>query len=124
VLVKEIISLTPCTQSLAKIEDIHVAPLRPKPGQLNNNTGHARIRNAHLPVGTTDQFTKNVLPIALDTAGALSPWDVPDDQQMVDIWNLVFGAPNDYPLVNSDGDLFIAVKGLVRYWYLSLDLHR
>ncbi|KAI0283465.1 hypothetical protein BC826DRAFT_973778 [Russula brevipes] len=100
--------------SLAKIEDIHVAPLGPKSGQLNNNTGRTRIRNTHLPVGTTNRFTKNVLPIALDTAGALSPWDVPDDQQMVDIWNLVFGSPNDYPLVDGDGDLFITVKGLIK----------
>ncbi|KAI0283462.1 hypothetical protein BC826DRAFT_1110208 [Russula brevipes] len=106
--------LTNRYRSLAKIEDIHVAPLGPKPGQLNNNTGRTRIRNTHLPVGTTDRFTKNVLPIALDTAGALSPWDVPDDQQMVDIWNLVFGSPNDYPLVDGDGDLFIAVKGLIK----------
>ena len=106
----------PHIQSLTKIEDIHVVPQRPKPGLVNYKSGRARIKNSHLPVGTTDRFTKNVLPIALDTVGALAPWDFPNDHQMVDMWNLIFGSSEDYALIYDDvkGDVFIAVKGLVR----------
>jgi len=107
---------SPHIQSLTKIEDIHVAPQRPKPGLVNPKSGRTRIKNSHLPMGTTDRFTKNVLPIALDTVGALAPWDYPSDQQIVDMWNLIFGSPYDHPLVYGDiqGDVFVAVKGLVR----------
>lgn len=113
-------------QSLAKIEEIHAPPLHFKAGQVkssDHNTGRARIKNSHLPAGTTERFTKNVLPIALDTAGALAPWDHPDDQQIVDMWNLIFGSQDDHPMVDGDvkGDLFIAVKGLVSF-HLSLNL--
>jgi hypothetical protein len=113
---------SPHIQSLTKIEDIHVAPQRPKPGLVNHKSGRTRIKNSHLPMGTTDRFTKNVLPIALDTVGALAPWDYPSDQQMVDMWNLIFGSPYDHPLVYGDiqGDVFVAVKGLVR---ICLGLH-
>ncbi|KAI0284154.1 hypothetical protein BC826DRAFT_973463 [Russula brevipes] len=108
----------PDIQSLAKIEVIHAGPPRLKPGQVNsaNNNGRVRIKNSHLPVGTTERFTRKVLPIALDTVGALAPWDYPDDQQIIDIWNLVFGSWDDHPITGGDvkGDLFIAVKGLIK----------
>jgi hypothetical protein len=106
-------------QSVAKIEEIHTVPPRLKYGQVKNTNENAvrlRIKNSNLPLGTTERFTKNVLPIALDTVGALAPWEFPDEQQMIDAWNLVFGSRNDHPIADGDvnSDLFTAAKGLVR----------
>lgn len=105
------------TQSLAKIEEIHAAPVRVKPSQrlkrsADGNAGRTRVKNSDLPAGTTDRFTRDVLPIVHDTTGALLPWECPDDDQVIEIWNLIFG--NEHPI--SDGvkdDLFPAVKSLV-----------
>jgi len=105
-------------QSIAKIEEIHTVPPRLKYGQVKHTNENARLRikNSNLPLGTTERFTKNVLPIALDTVGALSPWEFPDDEQMIVVWNLVFGSQNDYPIADGEvnSDLFTAAKALVR----------
>ena len=104
-------------QSLTKIEDIHAAPVRVKPGQrlrksADGYTVRTRVKNSDLPAGTTDRFTKDVLPIVHDTTGALLPWDCPNDDQIIEIWNLIFG--NEHYIENGvRGDLFPAVKSLV-----------
>ena len=109
-------------QSIAKVEEIHTAPSRLK--RSETNMGRTRVKNSHLPFGTTDRFAKEVLPIAYDTTGALGPWECPDDNQIIIIWNLVFGSPADHPIASNDvkGDLFFAVKSLVRRVIYSLTL--
>jgi hypothetical protein len=112
------------TQSLAKIEEIHAAPVRVKPSQrlkktAGGNPGRTRVKNSDLPAGTTERFTKDVLPIVHDTAGALLPWDCPNDDQVIIMWNLIFG--NEHPI--SEGvkdDLFPAVKSLVSSCIVSI----
>ncbi|KAF8257927.1 hypothetical protein EI94DRAFT_1708464, partial [Lactarius quietus] len=55
---------------------------------------------------------RKILPIALDTTGALKPWNTPCDDTIIEIWNLVFGA--DHPLDDGDTDCcrFIVAKTL------------
>lgn len=114
-------------QSITRVEEIHTSPVRPRVSQRAASTGPARHRakNSDLPRGTTNRFVNSVLPLALETAGVLGPWECPHDDDIIDIWNQVFGSPNDHPIASGDvkGELFLAVKGLVRcavYSYLIL----
>jgi hypothetical protein len=73
-----------------------------------------RVRNSDLPAGTTDRFAKDVLQIVHDTSGALLPWEFPTDEQIIEIWNLVF--EDEYPILDGAKDeLFPIIKGLVYY---------
>ena len=103
-------------QSLTRIEEIHAAPVRaslpPGRGSRKASDGvRVRFKNSDLPSGTTERFTRDVLPLVYDAAGALPPWECPSDSDIVDIWNLVF--KDDHPMTMKDG-FFPAVKGLVR----------
>jgi hypothetical protein len=112
-----------CPQSITKVEEIHTTPLRSKLSRrTDGNAGRSRVKNSDLPLGTADRFARKVLPIALDTTGALGPWECPDDEEIIIIWNLIFGSPNEHPLTINDvkGDLFLAVKCLVRYVLIHL----
>ena len=56
---------------------------------------------------------RKVIPLSLETTGALKPWAIPDDQTIIDIWNLVFGMEH----LVEDGDVecesFLVAKTLV-----------
>ena len=87
-----------------------------------SHTSRARVNNSHLPAGTTQRFTKLVLPIALDTTGALDPWEYPDDKQILEMWNLIFGSKNDHPLTDNNikSELFATVKSLACFTSLGV----
>ncbi|KAI0284150.1 hypothetical protein BC826DRAFT_973461 [Russula brevipes] len=91
----------PDIQSLAKIEVIHAGP-SPQAWPIKFRQQQWASPNQELSPSYT--------------VGALAPWDYPDDQQIIDIWNLVFGSWDDHPITSGDvkGDLFIAVKGLIK----------
>lgn len=107
-------------QSITKVEDIHISPVRTKRRQKSEGgaTRH-RVKNSDLPRGTADHFAKKVLPIALDTIAAGDPWGCIEDGDIIGIWNLVFGpdGANDHPIASGDvnGALFLAAKSLVRF---------
>lgn len=116
---------TDCTQSMTKVKDIHTTPLCVKHSSRRSN-GSTRLgigrsqasqaRLSDLPPGTANHFSKKVLPLVFDAAGVLGPWECPNDNKIIVIWNLIFGSPNDHPIASSDvnGDLFLIVKYLVR----------
>jgi hypothetical protein len=66
-----------------------------------------------LPLGTKNHFKRKVLAIALDTTGALKPWNTLSDDTIIEIWNLVLGV--DHPIDEGDTEcyLFIVAKTLV-----------
>ena len=87
-----------------------------------SHTSHARVNNSHLPAGTTQHFTKLVLPIALDTTGALDPWEYPDDKQILEMWNLIFGLKDDHPFTNNNmkSELLTTMKSLACFTSLGV----
>jgi hypothetical protein len=110
-------------QSLTRVNTIHTSPLRTKASRrADASTGRYRFKNSDLPPGTADHFAKEVLPLAFDTAGALGPWECPDDEDIITIWNLVFSSPDNHSIASGDvkGAIFLAVKGLVSPVYYSL----
>lgn len=100
------------------MDEIHTSPVRAKVRRRAGSTGsgHHRVKNSDLPPGTTDLFASKVLPLALETAGVLDPWECPHDNDIIDIWNLVCGSQNGHRIAIGDvkGDLFLTVKSLVR----------
>jgi hypothetical protein len=113
-------------QSITKVDEIHTSPVRAKVSRraASAGPGRHRVKNSDLPPGTTNLFVSKVLPLALETAGVLDPWESLHDEDIINIWNVVFGSPEVYhPIASGDvtGDLFLAVKGLVcRAVYYSL----
>ncbi|KAH9973149.1 hypothetical protein BJV74DRAFT_889091 [Russula compacta] len=112
--------------SITRVHKIHTSPLHTKAKvsqQADSNTGHHRVKNSDLPPHTIGHFTKDVLPLAFEVTGTLHPWEYPSNEQIIAIWNLVF--ENDHPIVSGDvkGELFLAVKGLVK-WGISTWLHK
>lgn len=79
------------------------------------NKSHKKkeISYESLPQGTKNRFKRHILPLALDTTGALKPWNTPCDDTIIEIWNLVFGV--DYPINGGDIECyrFIVAKTLV-----------
>jgi hypothetical protein len=67
----------------------------------------------HLPTGTADCFTNDVVPLARQKAGTLDPWDNLSIQQVQDILDKVYGAKS-YKVVE-DGIWF----GLVRVFIFT-----
>ncbi|KAF8470971.1 hypothetical protein DFH94DRAFT_696791 [Russula ochroleuca] len=112
-------------QSMTKVKDIHTTPLCVKHSSRRSN-GSTRLgigrsqasqaRLSDLPPGTANHFSKKVLPLVFDAAGVLGPWECPNDNKIIVIWNLIFGSPNDHPIASSDvnGDLFLIVKHLIK----------
>ena len=80
--------------------------------QLHKKT---EISFENLPQGTKNRFKKNMLPLALDTTGALKAWTTPCDDTIIEIWNIVFDA--DYPIDEGDTECFhfVVVKTLVSF---------
>ncbi|KAH9994563.1 hypothetical protein BJV74DRAFT_795391 [Russula compacta] len=112
--------------SITRVHKIHTSPLHTKAKvsqQADSNTGCHRVKNSDLPPHTIGHFTKDVLPLAFEVTGTLHPWEYPSDEQIIAIWNLVF--ENDHPIVSGDvkGELFLAVKGLVKQG-ISTWLHK
>ena len=67
-----------------------------------------------LPAGTKERFKKKVIPLSLDTTGALKPWVIPDDQTILDIWNLAFiGSEHQFGGGDVESERFVVVKTLV-----------
>jgi hypothetical protein len=68
----------------------------------------------NLPAGTKDRFKKSVIPLALDTTGALKPWVIPDDTTIIEIWNLAY-AGTDHLIERGDVECqhFLVAKTLV-----------
>lgn len=67
-----------------------------------------------LPAGTKVLFKKKVIPLALETTGALKPWQVPDDKAIIDIWNLVYDEDMHIDESDTDCEMFLVAKTLVR----------
>jgi hypothetical protein len=109
------------TQSLARIEEIHAAPIRIPGHSLKKSADgpmRSRVTNSDLPAGTTDGFTKHILSIVHDTTSALLPWELSSDDTIIEIWNLIFG--DDHPIASgTKDDLFPAVKSLVSILLIS-----
>ncbi|RDB14733.1 hypothetical protein Hypma_016566 [Hypsizygus marmoreus] len=105
--------LLPTLQSLAKIEELQPAPITPRIDLRQMKPGD-RFKHEHLPHETVQKFSKMVIPMAYDTAGALDPWDAPDDIELVELWNL--GFKDTYPITvdHTQGSLFLVVKRLIK----------
>jgi hypothetical protein len=75
----------------------------PSPRALTTNRSHKKkeISYENLPQGTKHRFKRDVIPLALDTTGALKPWNTPSDEAIIEVWNLVFG--DDHPI--NEGDM-------------------
>jgi hypothetical protein len=77
-----------------------------------DGVGRNRVTNSDLPDGAWDRFAKDVLPLVHETSGALDPWEFPDDEYIIDAWNIIFNG--EHPITGGAKDnLFIAVKSLV-----------
>lgn len=102
-------------QSITKIREIHSTP-SPRNDLLTANKSHKKkeISYENLPLGTKNRFKKSVIPLALDTTGALKPWNTPSDDTIVEVWNIIFGI--DYPIDEGDTECnrFIVAKTLVK----------
>jgi hypothetical protein len=100
---------------ITKIEDIRFPPSR-RIDLTNPPTNAQKVKNilnSDLPAGTQNLFSKLVGPLVCETTGALEPWDTPDDKELIEIWNMVFGA--EHPIEKGDVKckLFVVVKTLV-----------
>lgn len=107
----------PFPQSITKIQEIHSTP---SPRALTNNKSNKKeISYENLPQGTKNRFKKNIIPLALDTTGALKPWSTPSDEAIIEVWNLVFG--DEHPI--DEGDIecrrFVVAKTLVGATFFS-----
>jgi hypothetical protein len=115
-------------QSITRVDEIHTSPSRFKVGRrtdASTGTGRHRLKNSDLPAGTADRFAKEVIPLAFEVAGVLDPWDTIINDDIIDNWNLVFN--DDHPIASGDytGDVFLAVRSLVRclvYYLLIMSL--
>lgn len=68
-----------------------------------------------LPRNTKSLFKTKMIPLVLDTTGALKPWVTPDDDTILLIWNLVYNG-TEHRMDGSDVDkrTFNVAKTLVR----------
>ncbi|KAF8263242.1 hypothetical protein EI94DRAFT_1807541 [Lactarius quietus] len=101
------------SMSITKIQDIHLAP-SPRANATNKSQKKKEISYESLPQGTKHQFKTQIIPIALDTTGALKPWNAPSNESIIEIWNLVFG--DKYPLNDGDNECyhFIVAQTLIK----------
>ena len=108
-----------------KVEDLHSVPARSKRSAKGSNSDNRRSRptNADLPTGTVDPFYSTVVPLIYDTMGVLSPWDSLPDEEVVAMWNLVFGGTNPLTPGNTKDHMFIIIKSLVCYGISLLEQH-
>ncbi|KAF8258734.1 hypothetical protein EI94DRAFT_1814721 [Lactarius quietus] len=106
-------------KSITKIQDIHSAP-SPRANTTNKSQKKKEILYESLPQGTKHQFKTQIIPIALDTTGALKPWNAPSNESIIEIWNLVFG--DKYPLNDGDNECycFVVAQTLIKRAISSL----
>lgn len=106
------------SQDITKIKDIHTTR---SPRVLAANKPHKKkeISYESLPQGTKNRCKKNIVPLALDTTGALKLWSTPSDESITEVWNLVFG--DEYPIDEGDTECysFVVVKTLVSASFFS-----
>ncbi|KAI0251374.1 hypothetical protein BJV78DRAFT_1282636 [Lactifluus subvellereus] len=95
--------------------EIHSTPSS-RIDRLTMNKSHKKKELSYdsLPQGTKFRFKSKLIPLALDTTGALKPWNTPNDDTIIEVWNLVFGV--DYPIDEGDTECynFIVAKTLIR----------
>ncbi|KAH9983363.1 hypothetical protein BJV74DRAFT_797447 [Russula compacta] len=90
--------------SITRVHEIYASPLHIKVSQqADANIGCHQVKNSSLPPHTIDHFTK-VLLLAFKVANILYPWECPNNDDI-------------------NGDLFLVVKGLVK-WSISTWLHK
>ncbi|GLB37951.1 hypothetical protein LshimejAT787_0410020 [Lyophyllum shimeji] len=87
-------------RSIAKIR-------QKKPGE--------RYRHKDLPPETAERFSKLVLPMACDSVAALPPWESPTDEELADLWNLVFKDTHPVTVDLRAGSLFLVIKPLIKH---------
>ena len=67
-----------------------------------------------VPTDTKDHFKKHVIPLSLETIGAMKPWEMLEDNVIVYIWNIVY---DDTMLRIQEGDIacehFLVTRALV-----------
>jgi hypothetical protein len=82
---------------------------------VTTNKSHKKkeISYDSLPLGTKNRFKSKVIPLALDTIGAMKPWNIPGDDAIIEIWNIVFS--DDFPIDQGDTECyhFTVAKTLV-----------
>ncbi|KAF8486334.1 hypothetical protein DFH94DRAFT_809635 [Russula ochroleuca] len=110
-------------KSITKIQEIHAAP---SPHITNWSMPMPKKRLVsydHLPTAMKDRFKKKVIPLSLETTGALKPWAIPDDNAIVDIWNLIYDPDQQIEGGDLECQRFQVVKTLVKR-AISAWLHR
>jgi hypothetical protein len=105
---------------MIKIEEVHSTP-SPRTNLVANKLHKKKeISFENLPQGTKNHFKKKLLPLALDTTGALKAWTTPCDDTIIEIWNIVFSA--EYPIDEGDTDCycFVVAKTLVSPFFFII----
>ena len=100
-----------------KVETVHSAPIRIRHSARSslNDTRRSRPTNADLPLGTVDKFNTFIVPMVYDTMGVLLPWVSLSDDEIVNMWNAVFGdSEHRIDVGDNESNLFRVVKSLVR----------
>lgn len=92
---------------MIKIENNHQHSALPMT-QKDARGGDKKWQLKHLPAGTADIFTKDVVPHAREKAGTLNPWNTLSVRQIQDLVDEVYG--NGQYVVTEDNVWF----GLVR----------
>ena len=97
-----------------KIQEIHTAPV-PCIADSDRPAKKRLLSYDNLPTGTKHRFKKILIPISIETTGALKPWVIPDDKTLTELWNLVFGAEHHIEDNDLASDYFIVAKTLVSH---------
>ena len=80
-----------------------------------NDTRRSWPTNADLPPGTVNKFNSFIVPMVYDTMGVLLPWATLSDDEVVNMWNAVFGdSEHRIDAGDNESNLFRVVKSLVR----------
>ncbi|KAF8261398.1 hypothetical protein EI94DRAFT_1810347 [Lactarius quietus] len=100
---------------ITKIQEVHLTPSRTNFLNANKSQKKKEISYKNLLHGTKNRFKTKVLPLALDTTGALKPWNTPGDNTIIEVWDLVFSI--NYPINEGDNECFhfIIVKTLIKH---------
>ena len=80
---------------------------------MNKPKKKREISYNNLPVGTKGRFKTVVIPLALETSGALKPWVTLEDKAIIEIWNLVYGTDYLIKMGDVECEHFLVVKTLV-----------
>jgi hypothetical protein len=100
-------------QSITQIKEVYrdSTPSR----VINPDKKRKNVSYDDLPPGTKAVFKTRVIPMILDTTGALKPWVTLDDETIIDIWNIAYdGTEHRIEGSNVDKKTFDVTKILVR----------